>query len=131
MRAWIAAIATVLVFSLAAGATASAAVFRGSASDDPKMAVKLTLSAGAVTFEYSDVLTGCSDGSQVRQGGAVHETVLNELGKFKDTLAKDGVTSTVRGKLGGARATGVVHFEFAYDGGECNSEKVEWKARRK
>ncbi len=131
MRRSIAAIASVLVLSLAAGATASAMVFRGTARDDPKMSVKLALSAAAVTFEYAHVLTECSDGSQVRQGGAVHETVLNDLGKFKDTLAEGGVTSVVRGQVSGARATGAVHFRFVYDGGECDSEKVAWKARRK
>jgi hypothetical protein len=39
-------------------------------------------------------------------------------------------TPVVRG--GGARrATGTISYEMEYDGGECHSGVVEWKAKRK
>lgn len=131
MRSAIAAIATALVLCVAGSALASASIYRGSARHDAEMRVKLTLSGQIVTFDYSNVLTRCSDGSEVRQGGAVHNTDLNQLGKFKDTFEDGGATSLVRGKVESRRATGIVSFDLLYDGGECHSEKVEWKARRK
>ncbi len=131
MRSVIAAIATALALVLVAGAPASASIYRGSAREDTRMPVKLALSGDKVTFEYSDVLTRCSDGSEVRQGGAVHNTVLKQSGKFKDTFEDGGATSLARGKIVGHKATGIVSFDLVYEGGGCHSEKVEWKARRK
>lgn len=131
MRATIATIAVALVGALVATATASASIYRGTARDDAQMPVKLTLRGEAVTFAYSDVITRCSDDSEVRQGGAKHNTVLNERGRFNDTFEVDGATSLVRGSVQGRKATGIVSFDLVYDGGECHSDKVEWKAKRK
>ncbi len=131
MRTAVTTIAVALVLALVVAASASASIYRGSARDDAQMSVKLALSGDSLTFKYSNVRTGCTDGSEVRQGGAEHNTVLNELGKFKDTFEVGGATSLVRGSVQGRKATGIVRFDLIYDGGECHSDKVEWKAKRK
>ena len=40
-------------------------------------------------------------------------------------------TSVVGGKVGARRATCTITYEMEYDGGECHSGVVEWKAKRK
>lgn len=131
------AIAVPLAILVAAGALG--AVYRGAGTNDPEMPVKVTVSDKKVDFSYSDVLVHCSDGSQVRQGGAVHSARLNGEGKFKDTLDVEGedestidfTTSIVRGHVTQKKAWGTVAYELEYDGGDCHSSEVHWTAKRR
>jgi hypothetical protein len=132
--------ALALAFTLLAVAAvpASAATYRGAAVGDGAMPVKLKVTGRDLIFEYEQVRVVCSDGSQPRQGGAAHPDRLNARGRFKDRLVVEdpspGVqmaTSVVRGKVGTRRATGTITYEMEYDGGECHSGVVEWKAKRK
>jgi hypothetical protein len=129
-----------LAFTLLAVAAApvSAAIYRGAAVGDGAMPVKLKVTGSDLIFEYEQVLVTCSDDSQPRQGGATHPDRLNARGRFKDRLVVEdpspGVqmaTSVVRGKVGARRATGTITYDMEYDGGECHSGVVEWKAKRK
>ena len=112
-------------------ASAFADTYRGSAADDEQMPVKVKLTGRDVIFDYTDVLVTCSDGSQVRQGGAQHADRLNARDRFKDTIESHGVTSVVRGRITAERALGTMTYDFVYEGGECHSGKLEWKAHRK
>lgn len=132
--------ALALAFTLLAVAAvpASAATYSGAAVGDGAMPVKLKVTGRDLIFEYEQVRVVCSDGSQPRQGGATHPDRLNARGRFKDRLVVEdpspGVqmaTSVVRGKVGARRATGTITYEMEYDGGECHSGVVEWKAKRK
>jgi hypothetical protein len=132
--------ALALAFTLLAVAAvpASGATYRGAAVGDGAMPVKLKVTGRDLIFEYEQVRVVCSDGSQPRQGGATHPDRLNARGRFKDRLVVEdpspGVqmaTSVVRGKVGARRATGTITYEMEYDGGECHSGVVEWKAKRK
>lgn len=119
-------------------ASAVAATYRGAAVDDPAMPVKLKLTGDALIFEYTDVLTECSDGSEPRQGGASHSDRLSHRNRFKDRLVVEETspvveeaTSVVKGKVGKRKAAGTVTYELVYHGGMCHSGVVEWKAKRK
>ena len=116
---------------------ASATTFHGAAVDDPATTVTLRVSkAGVVGFSYSDVLVTCSNGDEVREPGADHSTTLGDDDRFKDVIEQDlegGATgkSLVRGRIRGRRARGVLAYDLLYDGGECHSGKLRWKAKRK
>jgi hypothetical protein len=129
-----------LAVALLAGvvAPALAATYSGSAVDDPAMPVKLKLTGDVVIFDYTDVLTECSDGSEPRQGGLKHSDRVNERGRFKDRVEleepKPGIesaASVVKGRVGKRKAAGTVAYELVYHGGMCHSGVVEWKAKRK
>jgi len=131
--------ASAAALALVLAASAAAAIYRGAGSDDPGMPVKVTLQGRDVSFRYSDVLVNCSDGSRVRQGGAVHSGRLNSEGRFKDTLEVEGdddstidlTTSVVKGRVKGKKAWGSVVYELDYEGGDCHSGTVKWSARRR
>jgi hypothetical protein len=130
------AAAAVVALSLAAAAPAAAMTYRGAAVEDPQMSVRLQLGAdGTVAFEYAKVMVECSNGESLRQPGAEHLATLGPLGRFRDTIFEevDGgdATSSARGRVGKRKAKGTVSFELAYEGGECHSGAVRWKARRK
>jgi hypothetical protein len=115
-----------------------AATYRGAAVDDEQMPVKVKLSGDDLIFEYEHVLVECSDGSRPRQGGASHTDRLNERGRFKDHVGLDRpepgvekVTSVVKGKVRKRKAAGTLTYDLKYEGGECHSGVVEWKAKRK
>jgi hypothetical protein len=120
----------VALAALAAPALANAVTYRGAGVDDPEMPVKVKVVDGLVTFEYTQVLVACTGGTEVRQGGAVHSAHLNERSRFRDTLTIEGTTSLVRGAINPKRATGTVAYELVYEGGECHSGKLEWRAKR-
>jgi hypothetical protein len=130
-RAVLRGLALAAAASAIAALPASARVYRGAGVDDPEMPVKVKLSGTDVIFEYTDVRVGCSDGSEPRQGGASHSDRLNDRRRFRDRLEIEGATSLVKGKVRDQRATGTLHYDLAYEGGECHSGKVEWKAKRK
>ena len=125
----VAALTALAVLALTANALGS--ILRGGGRDDPQMPVKLIVSATEVTFSYSAVRVDCSDGSRVRQGGAIHAAHINERGRFRDRLEVEGATSVVRGRLVGRRASGSLTYDLIYAGGECHSGKVPWKAKQK
>jgi hypothetical protein len=119
-------------------APALAATYRGAAVDDPAMPVKLKLTGDVVIFDYTRVLTECSDGSETRQGGLKHSDRISARGRFKDrvelTEPKPGIksaTSVVKGRVGKRKAAGTIVYDLAYHGGMCHSGVVEWKAKRK
>jgi hypothetical protein len=127
----------VALISLAV-APAFAATYRGAAVEDPAMPVKVKLTGDVVIFDYTAVLTKCSDGSEPRQGGYKHSDRVNERGRFKDRVELEGpkpeiksATSVVKGKVGKRKAAGTVTYELVYHGGMCHSGVVEWKAKRK
>jgi hypothetical protein len=117
--------------SAIAAMPATALVYRGAGVEDPEMPVKVKLTGADVIVEYTDVRVGCSDGSEPRQGGASHSDRLNDRRRFKDRLALEGATSVVKGKVRDRKATGTLRYDLAYEGGECHSGKVGWKAKRK
>ena len=132
--------ALALAFTLLAVAAVpvSAATYRGAAVADGAMPVKLKVTGRHLIFEYEKVRVTCTDGSQPRQGGATHPDRLNARGRFKDRLVVEDpipavqmATSVVRGRVGVRRATGTITYEMEYDGGECHSGVVQWKAKRK
>jgi uncharacterized protein (UPF0264 family) len=125
------ALALSLALCGALSAAAFADTYRGSAVEDEQMPVKVKLTGRDVIFDYTDVLVACSDGSQVRQGGAQHADRLNARDRFRDTIESHGVTSVVKGRISAERAIGTVAYDLVYGGGECHSGKLEWKARRK
>lgn len=132
------ALALALALLAVAAVSVSAATYRGAAVGDGAMPVKLKVTGRDLIFEYEQVRVVCSDGSQPRQGGATHPDRLNARGRFKDRLVVEDpspevqmATSVVRGKVGARRATGTITYEMEYDGGECHSGVVEWKAKRK
>jgi hypothetical protein len=119
-------------------APAVAATYRGAGVADPAMPVKLKLTGDVVIFDYTDVLTECSDGSQVRQGGYKHSDRLSRSGRFKDRVELTepkpeikSATSVVKGKVGKHKAAGTISYDLVYHGGMCHSGVVEWKAKRK
>lgn len=124
--------------ALALGASdpAAATTYRGAAVDDPELTVRLQLgSDGTVAFEYAGVSVECSNGDSLRQPGAEHLSTLGPLGRFRDAISEevDGGTaaSSVRGRVGGRKARGSLSFDLAYEGGECHSGTLRWKAKRK
>jgi hypothetical protein len=121
--------ALALTLALAVTAVAAATTYRGDADGDSRMAVKLKVRAGTVLFNYSNVLTRCSNGDHVRYPGARHSTVLRRTDRFKDTITDGQQTSVVRGRVGSRRASGTIRYELSYDGGECHSGRVDWRAR--
>jgi hypothetical protein len=125
------AFAAGVALSLMLAAVAVAATYRGAGVDDEQMPVKVKLTGSDLVFDYTDVLVGCSDGSTPRQGGASHTDRLNERNRFKDRLEIGGATSLVRGKVTEKKATGTLTYDLVYEGGECHSGEVEWKAKRK
>ena len=118
-------------------AASSAATFRGEAVDDPQTAVTLRVSkAGVVSFDYTGVLVECSNGDRVREPGAEHSTMLGDDLRFSDTITTDlpdhaQGKSFVKGRLRGRKAVGALSYDLLYDGGECHSGKVRWKAHRR
>jgi hypothetical protein len=129
-----------LAVALFAGAVAPAlaATYRGAAVDDPAMPVKLKVTGDVVIFDYTDVLTECSDGSQIRQGGLKHSDRLSERGRFKDRVELTepkpeikGATSVGKGRVRKRKASGTLSYDLVYHGGVCHSGVVEWKAKRK
>jgi hypothetical protein len=81
-------------------------------------------------------MVDCSSGDQIREPGGEHSTTLGEKDKFRDTIEQDlddGATATsyVRGRIRGRRARGIVEYDLVYEGGECHSGKVRWKAKHK
>jgi hypothetical protein len=121
---------------LGAVAPATAMTYRGAAVDDRRMSVRLQLGAdGTVAFEYARVMVECSNGERLRQPGAKHLATLGPLGRFRDAIAEEladgSATSSARGRVGKRKAKGTVSFELVYEGGECHSGPVRWKARRK
>ena len=123
--------------ALALPAAASATTFRGAAVDDPATTVTLHVSkSGVVAFDYSDVMVSCSNGDAVREPGAEHSTTLGADDRFKDVIVQDleqGATgeSFVKGLVQRRKAGGVLKYSLTYEGGECHSGKVRWKAHRK
>ncbi len=103
------------------------------------MPVKVVVDERNVSFSYSDVLVNCTDGSQVRQGGAVQKGRLNGEGRFKDVLEVEGedtsdvdwTTSVIHGKVTEKKASGTLSYELSYDGGDCESGEVRWSAKRR
>jgi hypothetical protein len=129
------AAATVALW-LGAAAPAGAMTFRGSAVEDPQMSVRLQLGAdGTVAFEYAKVMVECSNGERLRQPGAEHLATRGPRGRFRDEISEavegGNATSSARGRVGKRKAKGTVSFELSYEGGECHSGPVRWKARRK
>jgi hypothetical protein len=129
-----------LAVVLLAGAVTPAlgATYRGAAVDDPAMPVKLKVTGDVVIFGYTDVLTECSDDSQIRQGGLKHSDRLGEHGRFKDRVELEEpkpeielATSVVKGRVGVRKAAGTLSYDLVYHGGMCHSGVVEWKAKRK
>ena len=125
------ALAAGIVLTLSLAAVANGSTYRGAGVDDEQMPVKLKLTDGDLIFDYTDVLVHCSDGSSPRQGGASHTDRLNQRNRFKDRLEIGGATSLVKGKVKERKATGTLTYDLAYEGGECHSGEVEWKAKRK
>lgn len=132
-----------LAAALAAGALAlgapdpaAAKTYRGTAVDDPQLTVRLQLgSDGTVAFEYARVPVECSNGDSLRQPGAEHLATLGPLGRFRDAISEEveggTAASSVKGHVGDRKARGSLSFDLVYDGGECNSGTVRWKAKRK
>ena len=126
-----------LAIGLAAPAQAS--TYRGAGVGDPGMPVKVVVEGRNVNFSYADVLVNCTDGSQVRQGGAVQKARLGPDGRFKDALEVEGddasnvdwTTSIVHGKVTEKKATGTLSYDLSYDGGDCESGEVRWVAKRR
>lgn len=123
---------------LAFPAAASGTTFRGSAVDDPATVVTLRVSkAGVVRFDYTDVMVSCSNGDDVREPGADHSTMLGDNARFSDTIDQELAPENAKGKsfvkghLRGRKAAGVLAYDLLYDGGECHSGNVRWKAHRK
>lgn len=139
MKRVVAAAALAVPLAVVLAASAYGSIYRGAGTADPQMPVKVTLTGTKVDFSYSDVLVTCSDGSQVRQGGAVHVARLTPDGRFRDMLAVEGentstidfTTSLVRGRVTTKKAWGSVVYELEYDGGECHSAEVHWAAKRR
>jgi plastocyanin len=130
------AIAAAIAALAVAAAPALATTYRGAGVDDAKMPVRVTVSADdAVRFVYSKVRVHCTSGESVRQGGGDHSTTLTQTDRFRHTIeqqTEDGLAmSSVRGKVGQRRAHGTLSFDLSYEGGECHSGAVEWKAKRK
>ncbi len=128
------AIAAIAVLGIASVALAT--TYRGAGVEDDQMPVRLKVSNdGIVSFNYSDVLVTCTNGDRVREPGADHSTTLDENAKFKDTIEAEvgggTATSLIKGRLKGDRAKGIVFYDLVYEGGECHSDRVEWKAKRK
>ncbi len=126
-----AGLALAIVASAALAGAASATTYRGSGLDDTEMPVKVKLTGRDLIFDYTDIRVSCSDGSEPRQGGASHADVLNEHGRFKDKIEVGGATSVVKGKVRRNKAVGTITYDLLYDGGECHSGQVQWKAKRK
>jgi hypothetical protein len=131
-------LALALAMLAVAAAPASAATYRGTAVGDPAMPVKIKLTGDVVIFDYTNVLTECSNGSETRQGGFEHSDRLSGRDRFKDRLELDepkpGIeraTSVVKGKVGKRKAAGTLTYDLVYHGGMCHSGVVEWKAKRK
>ena len=139
MRRVTAPLLLALAVAVLQASPALGAIYRGTGTDDPQMPVKVAVDGREVTFRYADVLVDCSDGSQVRQGGAVHAGRLNSENRFKDTLEVEGAdtshidltTSVVGGKVTARKAWGTVVYDLSYDGGECHSGEVRWSAKRR
>jgi hypothetical protein len=131
--------AIVLAAALAAAVPgiALATTFRGAAVDDSQTRVKLRITkAGVVHFDYRDVLVGCTNGDEIREPGAQHSTMLGDDGRFKDVIVQDldgeaTGESFVKGRAAGRKAWGALRYGLSYEGGECTSGKLRWKAKRK
>ena len=126
-----------LVLALALPAAVWATTFRGAGLEDPETTVTVRVTrAGVVRFDYSDVLVTCSNGERLREPGAEHSALLGADDRFIDTIEQqlpDGATgkSWVKGRLRHRRARGALTYDLLYEGGECHSGKLHWKARRK
>ncbi len=139
MRRFLFALVVTAAASVSFAEAAGAITYRGGGVDDPGMPVKVVVDGRNVSFSYSDVLVDCTDGSQVRQGGAVQKGRLNGEGRFKDVLEVEGedtsnvdwTTSVVAGKVTEKKATGTLSYELEYDGGDCESGEVRWSAKRR
>jgi hypothetical protein len=132
------ALALAIALLAVAAAPAPAATYRGAGVDDEAMPVRLKLTGDVLIFDYTDVLTDCSDGSETRQGGLEHSDRLSERGRFKDRVELEepqpdikSATSVVKGRVRKRRAAGTLSYDLVYHGGECHSGVVEWKAKRK
>jgi len=125
------ALAAGVALTLAAATVAAAATYLGGGVEDELMPVKVKRTGSDLIFSYTDVMVACSDGSTPRQGGASHTDRLNERHRFKDRLEIGGATSLVKGKVKEKKATGTLTYDLLYEGGECHSGEVEWKAKRK
>jgi hypothetical protein len=130
-RAVLLAFTVGLVAAPAAGTGPDTVTYRGAGVDDPAMPVKLKRTGRSVRLAYTDVLVGCTDGSDPRQGGASHLAALNARNRFKDRLEVGRATSVVRGRVRRNRASGTIAYTLRYDGGECRSGELEWRARRR
>lgn len=124
------------VLALAGADSAAATTYRGTAVDDPELTVRLHLGTdGTVAFEYARVPVECSNGDSLRQPGAEHLATIGSLGRFRDAISEevDGgtATSSVRGRVGDRKARGSLSFDLVYEGGECHSGTLRWKAKRK
>ena len=121
---------------LAGVAPAAAMTYRGAAVDDPVLTVRLQLGTdGTVAFEYARVPVECSNGESLREPGAEHLATLGPEGRFRDAISEEvaggTAASSVRGRVGTRKARGSLSFDLVYEGGECHSGQLRWKARRK
>ena len=118
-------------------ATALATTFRGAAVDDSELSVHVRVTkGGVVSLDYANVLVNCTNGDDLREPGAEHSAMLADDRSFRDEIdqdLEDGATghSFVRGRVGKHKAKGVLDYDLVYDGGECDSGKLRWKAHRK
>lgn len=131
------ALALAVGLGLGLAPAASATMFHGAGVDDPQMTVTLRVSkAGVVHFDYAEIAVDCSNGDRVREPGAKHSTMLGESNRFSNTVVQDlsggaSASSSVKGRVRGRRAGGIVAYDLFYEGGECHSGRVRWKARHK
>jgi hypothetical protein len=126
----------VLAVVLVPASHASATAFRGFAVGDHEMGVTIRVSkAGVVAFDYANVLVTCSNGDELRQPGGRHSMMLGEASRFSDTIEQEvrsaTATSQVQGRVRGGRARGSVSYDLVYEGGQCHSGEVLWRAKRK
>jgi hypothetical protein len=62
--------------------------------------------------------------------------MLGDDNRFKDVIVQDlddeaTGESFVKGRTAGRKAWGVLRYSLSYEGGECTSGKLRWKAKRK
>ena len=132
--------------AVSAEAAVKAGVYRGTTDQNARISLKVLFSKKAIIkFAWEGAVMGCSDGNnrQIRGGttGSRQKIALSRSGRFEiGAQLGDAAEFAAVGRVNGNRATGAIQVQARVnEQGEldpagsitCDSEIVEWTARRR
>ncbi len=121
------------ILLLAVATVALGATYAGRGVDDPKVRVAFEKERRAIKrFTIERARFFCTDGDRFRADTRVGRMRVDDRRRFRGrfTNAEGSVSVVVRGRLRGERARGRFRIVSFYGDVQCNTNKVEWRARK-